>query len=220
MRTISINSSFLFLLIFSVILFGNSPLFAETFQGVNYTIIERSNLGNIKGSIEIRLGEKVSKNFLQELALRLREDEPRKYDRLFITYYLTGMTPGSGAWATSHFTPNLEVKVLGTTLEEEKSLKNEPQSSSGKIIGEWFDDSPYVSAKYKFLKRDDKIIMIRKFKDGSGSETEMVQKTHSGKLRFEEKESNDFGEYYLVESNGDMGIYDNAGIINTMRAIK
>ena len=48
--------------------------------------------------------------------------------------------------------------------------------SSGEIIGEWLDESPYVGTKYTFLKRNGKIIMIRKFKDGSGSEEEMIQK--------------------------------------------
>jgi hypothetical protein len=41
--------------------------FAETFQGVNYTIIEKSNLENIKRSINMRLGEKVTKRFLTKL---------------------------------------------------------------------------------------------------------------------------------------------------------
>ncbi len=158
--------------------------------------------------------------FLQKLALKLRQEEPIKYDRMFITYYLPGMTPGSGAWATSHFNPNLKVKILGTTIEEEKALMSKPKDSSGEIIGEWLDESPYVGAKYTLLKRNGKIVMIRKFKDGSGSEEEMIQKKQSGKLRFEEKGGNDFGEYYLIESNGQLAIYDNVGLINTMRSIK
>ena len=201
-------------------LFPAVSAFAKSFQGVNYSIIEKSNMGSIKASIEIRLEQKVSKDYLQKFALKLQQKEPRQYERMFITYYLPGMTPGSGAWATSHFNPNLEVKILGTTIEEEKALKSDSGGASGEIIGEWIDESPYVGAKYTFLRRSDKIFMIRKFKDGSGSETEMVQKKHSRRLRFEEKRGNDFGEYYLIESNGNMGIYDNDGLINTMRSIK
>ena len=208
------------LLIGSLSLFLAIPAFAGSFQGVKYTVVEKSNLGSIKSSIDIRLEKKVSKDFLQKLALKLRKAEPRKYDRMFITYYLPGMTPGSGAWATSHFNPNLKVKILGTTIEEEKALMSKLKDSSGKIIGEWLDESPYVGAKYTLLKRNGKIIMIRKFKDGSGSEKEMIQKKQSGKLRFEEKGGNDFGEYYLIESNGRLAVYDNAGLINTMRSIK
>ena len=43
--------------------------FAESFQGVNYTIIEKSNLGSIKYSVDIRLSQKVSEKFLQQLAI-------------------------------------------------------------------------------------------------------------------------------------------------------
>jgi len=196
------------------------PVFAGSFQGVNYTVIEKSNMGSIKGSIDIRLGEKVTKDFLQKLALKLRDAEPRKYDRLFITYILPGMKPGSGAWATSHFNPSLEVKILGMTIEEEKALKSEPKDSSSEKIGEWLDESPYVGAKYTLLRQNGKTIMIRKFKDGSDSEKEMIQKKQSGRLRFDEKGGNDFGEYYLIEKNGNLGSYDSAGLISTMRPIK
>lgn len=123
----------------SIALFSTIPVFAENFLGVNYTIIEKSNLGNIKGSIDIRLEKKVTKDFLQKFALELRKNESKKYERLFITYYLPGMTPGSGAWATSHFNPKLKVEILGTTIEEEKALLNDSKKSSGQIIGEWIE---------------------------------------------------------------------------------
>lgn len=208
------------LLIGSLSLFFVIPVFAKSFQGIKYSVIEKSNLGSIKRIIDIRLEQKVSKDFIQKLALKLRKTEPRKYDRIFITYYLPGMTQGSGAWATSHFNPNLEVKILGTTIEQEKALMSSSKDSSGKIIGKWLDESPYVGAKYTFLKRNGKIIMIRKFKDGSGSEKEMIQKKQSGRLRFEETGGNDFGEYYLIEKNGNLGAYDNTGLIITMPLIR
>jgi len=208
------------LVIATFLLFPTVSAFAKLFHGVSYTIIEKSSMGSIKLSIDIKLEQKVSKDFLQKLALKLRQDEPIKYDRIFICYLLPGMTPGAGAWATSHFNPNLKVEILGTTIEEEKALMSKPKDSSAEIIGEWLDESPYAAAKYTLLKRNGKIIMINKFKDGSGSEEEMIQKKQSGKLRFEEKVGNDFGEYYLIESNGRLAIYDNSGFGFSMRPIK
>jgi len=215
MRTLWIILLIVFLSMYSAIF-----AFAGSFQGVKYSVIEKSTLRSIKCTIDISLEKKVSKDFLHKLALKLRKAEPIKYDRMFIFYYLPGMTPGSGAWATSHFSPNLEVRVLGTTIQQEKALRSKSKDSSGKIIGEWLDESPYVGGKYTFLRRKGKIIMMIKFKDGSGSEEEMIQKNQSGKLRFEEKRGNDFGEYYLIERNGNLGVYDNAGLIKTMRSIK
>lgn len=59
-----------------------------------------------------------------------------------------------------------------------------------------------------------------KFKDGSVSEEEMIQKKQSGKLRFDEKGGNDFGEFYTIDRNGDLGVYDNTGFIKTIRSMK
>ena len=196
------------------------PVTAESFQGVNYTVIEKSNLGSIKSSIDVRLEKRVTGAFIRKLALKLREAETVKYERMFITYYLPGMTPGSGAWATSHFNPNLEVKILGTTIAEEKALRVESKDSSGGVIGKWLDESPYVGAIYTFLRSNGKIIMVRKSKDGSSSEREMIQKRQSGLLRFEEKVGRRQGEYFLVERNGNLSIYDNIGLIVTMRSVK
>ena len=110
------------------------------------------------------------------------------------------------------------ISVFAKSLEEEKALKSGSGGTSGEIIGEWIDES--IGQKYTLLRRSDKIFMIRKFKDGPGFETEMVQKKHPGGLRFEEKRRNDFGEYYLIESNGNMGIYDYFGLFNRVRSIK
>ena len=207
------------LLITFFLLFPAVSASAKSFQGINYSIIEKSSMGSAKLSIDIRLEQKVSKAFLQKLALKLRQDEPIKYDRIFICYLLPSMTPGAGAWATSHFNPNLKVKILGTTIEEEKALVSKSKHLSGEIIGEWFDESPYEGGKYTLLQKNGKTIMIREYKDGSSSEKEMIQKKQSRKLRFEEKGGNEFGEYYLIERNGNLGAYDKAGIINTMRLI-
>jgi len=197
---------------------------AFQFQGVNYTIIKKRHFGNIKATIDIRLERKVSEDFLKKLASKIREDEPKKFDRIFLSYYLPNMTYGAGAWATTHFETNLKVKILGTTIKEEGILLNEPKKILyDEIIGEWFDDSPYVAGKYTFIKKSGKIFMIRKLNKGrkKGTKIEMIQKNQSGRIRFEEKKKrNDSGEYYLIEKNGNMSVYDNAGHIFTMRSIK
>lgn len=191
----------------------------ELFQGVNYTVIEKTNLGSIKGSIDIRLEGKVTEDFLHKLALHLQKSESIEFDRLFITYYLLNMELGSGAWATTHFDPDLKVKILGTTIEEEGLLMDASRPDSEEKIGEWFDDSPYVSGKYTLMKKGGKVFMVIKFKDGSVKEDEMIQKMYSERLRFDEKEGNDFGEYYLIERNESLGSYDSEGLIRTMRPI-
>ncbi len=194
-------------------------MFIDAAQGVNYTVIEKTNLGQVKGSISIRLEKKVSKDSLRKLALKLREIQPRKYDRLFITYYLPNMKPGFGAWASTHFNPDLKVVILGLTIEEESVLINESKTPLGEIIGEWIDESPYAGSKYALIKKNKKIIMVRKFADGSHSEIEMIQKNQSGRIRFERKKKI-HDDYFLIERDGSLGSYDDLGLISKMRIIK
>jgi len=196
--------------------FHSTPVLPR-YNNYSFDIINSTRYEGIKSSIDIRLQERVSKNELKKIAMDLRNDEPET--PFFITYYLPGMEPGSGAWATSHFTPDLEIIIYGIPLDEQKELASDSTNgTTGSIIGEWLLE--IIGAKYTFLKKDGKIIMVRQFLDGSGSETEMIQKKQDGKTRFEEKKGNSFGEYYIVEQNGDLATYDKSGFIRTMPLLK
>jgi hypothetical protein len=173
-------------------------------------------VSNIKCSIDVQLSERVSEDFLRQFALKLKKLEPIEYDRMFISYSLSG----ESGWATSHFNPDLEVKILGTTIEQKSKLKADIDKHEGEIIGKWIDNT-YGSGTYVFFKIKNKIIMHWTFKTGeTHQEKEMIQKQQSGKIRFEEKGGNDLGEYYLIESNGQLAFYDNLGFGFSMRPIK
>lgn len=207
------------LLISFILAFPTVPALALTLDGINYTVIEKYNWENYKCRINIRLEQKVPKDFLQKLAVKLQQEETIKFARILISYYLPGMIPGSSPWATSNFNPDLEVKILGTTVAEEKALESNSKGSSAELIGEWFDD-PYVGTKYTLIKNNGKIFMIQIFKDGSRSEKEMVQRNQSGRLRFDEIGGNKYGEYYLIDINEQLAFKDNTGHIVTMRSKK
>ena len=89
---------------------------------ISYSIIDSTAIAGIKRSLDVRLNKRVTEDTLRAIALKLKSQDSRDYDRTFITYYLPGMTVGAGAWATTHFTPDLEVKILGLSTEEEKKL--------------------------------------------------------------------------------------------------
>jgi hypothetical protein len=64
------------LLIGSLSLFSAILAFAGTFQGIKYSVIEKSNMRSIKCTIVISLEKKVSKDFLQKLALKFGKQNP------------------------------------------------------------------------------------------------------------------------------------------------
>ena len=206
--------------ILTTLLLFSSSVMAKTFEGIDYKIIDATRMKNIKCSLDVRLSKKVTKDVLHRLAMKLRADESSYYKRMFITYYLPGMTPGAGAWATSHFNPSLEIKILGLTAEEENKLKKKTSKSSGTIIGKWIDNSGYGEGIIIIERNKDTLIFTKTFKDGSVLKQEMIMKRLGSRTRYEKKGGSSHGEYYLLDNRGLLGIYDGMGLIKTHRPIK
>ena len=114
---------------------------------VSYSIIESSISHDIKRSLDVRLNKKVSERTLRTIALKLKSQDARDYERTFIMYYRPGMAVGSGAWATTHVDPAVEVRILGLTLEQEGKFSSEPKIAVSEIVGRWLDDSPLIGGR-------------------------------------------------------------------------
>src|SRR5690606_7292717 len=110
---------------------------------VTYTIIEENVVPEMKRSLDIRLNRKVSEDILRAIAIEVRGSDPKRYDRTFIGYYLPDMQVNAGCWATTHFTPDLEVRILGMTADQEVVLASEAVHASQEIIGRWLDERPF-----------------------------------------------------------------------------
>jgi len=160
-----------------------------------------------KCNIDIELKEKISKDELTSIANKIRETR-KSYDNLWVFYYLPGMKVGSGAWATTHFTPNLEVKIIGATEEEEKKIND--VTVDGNVIGKW--QVKQLSYEYIIIiyEKNKNIFCKGIYTDGSSSDEEYVKKKYKGKVRYEAKQ-NKHNEYYLIEDNGNLGMYGENG---------
>lgn len=187
---------------------------------VSYSIINSSTLAGIKHSLDVRLNKKVSEETLRSLALKLKSQDARNYERIFICYYLPDMKVGAGAWATTHFDPDLEVRILGLTAKQEEALKQQPDDPSREIIGSWIDDRMHFGHRVTIFRQDGKLFMENTFNDGSSGKKEIVAKpSASGKKFVENKEENRSGEFYLIDSRGDLQLWDQDGLISTARKI-
>lgn len=184
-------------------------------------IMDKSNYP-YKRAVEVRLNERASRKKLKKLAYFIKLGGEREYERTFISYYLPDMKVGRGAWATSHFDPDLKVKILGATYEEKESISESSKQKSIEknkdIIGKWFYDIPYASHSITLYRKDNKIYMYRNFKDGSsGTHVMTLENTPKGKKYQEVGEEE---EYYLINSKGNLEIWDSAGLIGTAKKIK
>jgi len=189
-------------------------------KDATYSIIDTKIIPGVKRSLAVRLNCKVTEGVLRSIALQLKRQDSKNYERTFITYYLPDMKLGAGAWATTHFNPDLDIRILGLTAEQEKNLLNEATDSSREVIGTWLDNSPVIGSRIMIYQKNHKFYMEQKFKNGSTSTTEMVEKASSKGRRFEEKKGSSSGDHYLIDRNGNLQMRDQYGLVATARKVK
>jgi len=84
---------------------GNQPLPT----GFSYKVLaDESNNAAQKNQLTIEISEKISTEQIATLANKLYSTKP-KQRRFYIFYLLPNMKKGSGAWAISHFDPELKI---------------------------------------------------------------------------------------------------------------
>lgn len=188
-------------------------------DNITYSIIDSDTFLDYKRSLDVRLNKKVSEDTLRVIALKLKAQDPRSYERTFICYYLPGMEVGAGAWATTHFNPNLDIKILGITAEQENALRQQPNDPSRKVIGSWLDETPFMEKRVVVFQEDGRLFMEHTYKDGSSGQREIVEKLSGRGRTFERKEGSSVGEFYLIDSQGNLQLWDEEGIISTAKKI-
>lgn len=191
---------------------------AYTASGIQYDIIEETpNIKLSKDNLKIRLSKKTNKHILKEIATALRESR-KQYDRLWIFYYPKGIPTNAGAWATTHYTPNLKVSILGSTEKEDIAL-NAVTVKDGVIIGKWKDTRSMAENTMIIFRKGKKLMLKTTFKDGSSMEEALRQKKVSGKVRYDYIQSN-HGEYFMLEKNKNLGMYGRGGKFGEAKQVK
>ena len=174
-----------------------------------YEIISQSRSGNTRCSFDVRLEERVLESSIRSIAEEIKRREAEDCERTFIVHYLPGMEVDAGGWATSHFTPNLEVRILGMTADETNST---PRLPDGEVVGRWRQDGPLLGGWLTIIRRDNQLIERWDYADGSNSEDSLDEsRLPDGRLRFEDQGGNANGDYYVVETDGRLGLYNDDG---------
>lgn len=186
---------------------------------VTYTIIEENIVPGSKRSLDIRLNRKVSEDVLTAIAMKLKSVDPNTYDRTFIGYYLPDMQVNAGYWATTHFNPDLEVRIQGLTIEQEETLRQQPSDQSREIIGAWLDVSPFAGSRITIFQENKKVFLENKYKDGSSGVAELVETPSQHGRRFDYNPDRGNGEYYLITENGELQQLDEEGPFMTAKKV-
>ncbi len=171
---------------------------------ITFTVIKDKKKDNIKRSVEVVLNKKVDMYVLEILGEKLKKSVPEIYQRTFIGYFIENNDKKSGYWATTHFNPDLEVKILGLTIEDEEKLTIDTESSNRDVIGSWLSTRPGMGAKITLYYEGEKLLLESAYSDGSTDINEMMKKNTSGGLRIEGAGGNNYGEYFIVNSSNDL----------------
>lgn len=215
----------IFLIAFIAVLFagcGNEESETGLSKDIKYTISEDSHKRDIKRSVVVILEAKISKVSLKKLAQKIKNGESTNYQRTFIVYFLKGKDRDNGYWATTHFNPNLEVKVLGLSQKEEASLvKPVASTPDRKVLGAWLDDRSGIGAKMIiYYSKDGNVYLESSYSDGSSGTKEMIELTNEDGKRIEDKEGNDFGEYFIVNKVNQLEFWSKNGNYYTAKSIQ
>jgi len=177
---------------------------------VSYPIIrdeEEYNQFSKKHMVDVRLNMKVSPEVLREIALEVKANEKRQYERTFVFIYLPEQSSGvkNDPWATCHFNPTLDVNILGLTKEDEAALRSLKLDVPGTKIGAWLIDVQFVG-HVAVLYEEGSRVKLADFTTGGGRfDSEMIELPSEIGRRFKKVNGS---EIYAVDDSGILRMYN------------
>lgn len=200
-------------------------------ENFHYEIIkDESDALLEKNQLTVEISEKLTVGQIATIAEELYNSKDNRR-RFYIWYKLKGVENGV-AWATSHFDPELEISINGSTIEDdnkrdrllekidtgisindsttqESTEKNNlSEKFDGEIIGKW-DENKFSFTTLIIYKKNNKAFIKTIFKNGFVIDDELIEtKTRDG-IRYDYKEAESNNNEYLILNNGGMlDIYD------------
>lgn len=176
-------------------------------ENFSYEIIkDESNSAIEKNQLEVEISEKLTEGQIATLAEELYNSKD-KQRRFYIFYKLKGVENSVASWAISHFDPELEIEIIGSTSKEDSNKDKLSEKIDGEVIGKW-DENKYTFSNLIIYKKDNKVFMKTIFKDGETSDVELKEiKTEKG-TRYDYKEGGYNGEYFILNNENGLELYN------------
>jgi hypothetical protein len=173
---------------------------------VPYRIESDVDEGPARRAVDVKLNKKVTPEVLREIALEVKAREERPHERTAIFYYLPVVFPelAGQPWASTHFKPGLEVKILGPSQQEEEAMRLDHK---GKGIGAWLQDNQYKTLD--LIYDEDGAIKIAEIRSPTErSDSDMIEVPSSGGRRFQKVKGSNF---YDIDPFGNLRISNPEG---------
>lgn len=173
-----------------------------TIEIPEYKILEDTVKRNIKRTVEVELSSRMDEDSLRALAEEIYALSDVKVERTFIIYRIAGEGDGSG-WATTHYNPDLEVRIIGASASDYEKIKK-TDVSEGEVLGSWMVNRG-MDSKVTVYKENGKFYMREVYNIGALPEDRIYELTKSDKgmkLQREGDEGRD--EYFIINQKGDL----------------
>ncbi len=190
---------------------------AEIPRWLGYEVLAEDVFQTARRSLDVRLSGPVDEAVLEAVAYRLRDSDSRSFARTFIVYYLPGMNVGEGGWATSHFDPDLTVRILGLRIEAQSRLSEIRDQYGESLVGAWENNQVGFASTFVLHETGGTAALEQIFPDGSARTIPLREESAPVGRRFRDP-GNRFGEYWLVRG-GNLELRDSEGVVFLARPI-
>lgn len=111
------------------------------------------------------------------------------------------------------FVANAGAKELSPEMKQLLGIS--PLPKDAQPIGTWLSS---CARSIEFSKASNSYFMTNRCSDGSGGKDgeELIKFSKGGLQAFKKKQGSDHGDYYVIEKDGRLGVYDKAGLIEQL----
>lgn len=183
-----------------------------------YEIVEDDVKRNVKRTVEVVISERMDEESLIALAEKIYALSNAKVERTFILYRLANGSDGT-AWATTHYEPDLKVRIVGATASDYERMKN-TNVSEGELLGSWMA-SRGMDSKITAYKKDGQVYIRELYNIGPlHKEDPVYESTELDEgIKLQSENDKDHNEYYIINKKGDLEFWSDNGNYYTAQKI-
>jgi hypothetical protein len=180
-------------------------------------ISDRSvNAGQLR-EVWVRIEKPVPESAVREIAQQVKAADRKRHPKTSVMFLLPAMEVNKGAWARAVFRPKLEVRILGASVPEHEALAAQ-KDPPGDSVGTWLRVLPGGSTHTVTISKSDDgtLTATYSYPDGASWAEEVVQIDRGRKYR---KAKAQFGEFQVINDEGDLELWDEQGRIETLKKV-
>lgn len=186
-----------------------------------YTILETVLNNKRAFNIVVRINEKLLDTDLKLLAQKIKKDINAISEKGVVFFLLPEMKADNGAWAAVDFNPEIKIRILGQSVNDEQRIKSGLENITD-YFGLWQDNKSEGEIIIR-IRKDKKLGYVFEYISPTNPKPSelakpLIKSIKNGKIIFKDTEHPE--QYFLLENNGDLSVYDNEGYFETYKRLK